>query len=111
MAAAGFDTAGDARNLRLFAGGNEVAIRLSRDTGALTSGDFVEFWGQGLDGSTSDTQVYWLVNGAQAGLRIMTKGELKPDVPPTQPVPTPARPVTTTAANTNQAILEFEPDR
>ena len=58
MVAAGFDTSGDARNLRLFAGGNEIAIRVSRDTGALASGDFIEFWGQGLDTSTTDTQVY-----------------------------------------------------
>ena len=65
MAAAGFDTSADARNLRVFAGGNEVAIRVSRDSGALAAGDFIEFWGQGLDTPTTDTQVYWLVNGAR----------------------------------------------
>jgi hypothetical protein len=104
MAAAGFDTSAPAQNLRLFAGGNEVAIRVSRDNGALASGDFIEFWGQGLDTSTTDTQVYWLVNGAQAGLRIATKGELRPDVPPAKPVPTLTQSVTSTAANTNRTF-------
>ena len=105
MASAGFDTSGDARNLRLLVGGNEVAIRVSRDTGALASGDFIEFWGQGLDTPTTDTQVYWLVNGAQAGLRITTKGELKPDAPLTEPVATvPSQPVTSTAADTTRTF-------
>ena len=104
MAAAGFDMSGDARNLRLFAGGNEVAIRVSRDTGTLASGDFLEFWGQGLDSATTDTQVYWLVNGAQAGLRITTKGELKPDALPPQTVPSPTQTVTSTAADTNRTF-------
>jgi peptidase C25-like protein len=83
MAAAGFDTTGDARNLRLFVAGSEIAIRVSRDAGSLGSSDFIEFWGQGLDTSTTDTQVYWLINGAQPGLRIATKGELKIESLPT----------------------------
>src|SRR5712671_4814022 len=49
LAANGFDTTGDARNLQLFVDGNEVAISVSRDNGQLSSTDFVEFWGQGLD--------------------------------------------------------------
>jgi hypothetical protein len=90
MAAAGFDTSGDARNLRLFVGGNEIAISVNRETGALGPGDFIEFWGQALDTPTTDTQVYWLVNGTQAGLRMTTKGELTPDASPIQPLPSPA---------------------
>jgi hypothetical protein len=90
MATAGFDTSGDARNLRLFVGGNEIAISVSRETGALGPGDFIEFWGQGLDTPTTDTQVYWLINGAQAGLRITTKGELRPDASAIKPAPLPA---------------------
>src|SRR2546421_11770287 len=70
MAAAGFVTSADSRNLRFFVGGNEIAMRTSRDSGALTAVDYVEFWGQGLDVATTDTQIYWLVNGAQAGKRI-----------------------------------------
>lgn len=107
MAAAGFDTSGDARNLRLFVGGKELAMRVSRESGALASGDFIEFWGQGLDTSTTDTQVYWLVNGTQAGLRIITKGELKPDVAPGQPVPLPTQPVTPTTASSRWSAWGF----
>src|SRR5882724_1155439 len=80
MAAAGFDTIGDARNLQLFVAGSEVAISVSRENGQLSSTDFVEFWGQGVDIPTTDTQVYWLINGAQAGKRIAIKGELQPTV-------------------------------
>ncbi len=76
LAAAGFATSADARNLRLFVGGNEIAMRVSRDSGALTAADYVEFWGQGLDIATTDTQIYWLVNGAQAGKRIAIAGEV-----------------------------------
>ena len=80
MAAAGFTTSADARNLRLFVGGNEIAMRTSRDSGALTAADYVEFWGQGLDVATTDTQIYWLVNGAQAGKRIAIAGEVSTNV-------------------------------
>jgi len=96
MAAAGFATSADARNLRLFVGGNEIAMRTSRDSGALTASDYVEFWGQGLDVATTDTQIYWLVNGAQAGKRIVIAGEVNPNAtlaPPVKspPVPTAAQ--------------------
>jgi Peptidase family C25 len=91
MAAAGFATSADAHNLRLFVGGNEIAMRTSRDSGALTTSDYVEFWGQGLDLATTDTQIYWLVNGAQAGKRIAIAGEVNinavPATPGTSPPP------------------------
>ncbi|MGZ8846914.1 MAG: C25 family cysteine peptidase, partial [Pyrinomonadaceae bacterium] len=83
MAAASFDTTGDARNLRLFVGGGEIAMRVSRDAGTLGSSDFIEFWGKGLDTPTTDTQVYWLINGSQPGVRIVTKGELTIESSPT----------------------------
>src|SRR5712692_5797646 len=86
MAAAGFATSADARNLRLFVGGNEIAMRTSRDSGALAASDYVEFWGQGLDVATTDTQIYWLVNGAQAGKRIVIAGEVNPNATPAPPV-------------------------
>ena len=89
LAAAGFTTSADARNLRLFVGGNEIAMRVSRDSGALTFADYVEFWGQGLDLSTTDTQIYWLVNGTQAGKRIAIAGEVNTNVAPTPPATTP----------------------
>jgi hypothetical protein len=82
MLAAGFDTTGDARNLRLFVSGNEIAMHVSRDTGPLGPADFIEFWGQGIDTPATDTQVYWLINGGQPGLRIAIKGELTIDANP-----------------------------
>jgi hypothetical protein len=88
MAAAGFDTSGDAANLQLFVSANEIAMRVSRASGPLTSSDFIEFWGEGLDTATTDTQVYWLINGAQPGKRIATKAELQPStIPETSPTP------------------------
>src|SRR6185436_11105989 len=85
MAAAGFDTGGDARNLQLFVTGSEVAIHVSRESGPLSTEDYVEFWGQGIDTPTSDTQVYWLIKGSQPGLRIVVKGDVTVDAPPIQP--------------------------
>ncbi len=76
MTAAGFDTSGDAANLRLFVSANEIAMRVSRESGPMSSTDFIEFWGEGLDTATTDTQVYWLINGSQPGKRINTRGEL-----------------------------------
>lgn len=93
MAAAGFDTSADAANLRMFAGAVEIAIRVSRDSGPLTSADYVEFWGQRLDTPSTDTQIYWLMNGAQAGKRIARFGELHTDVaitPPPAPIVSPS---------------------
>src|SRR5262249_39957017 len=91
LAGAGFDTSGDARNLRLFVSGNEVAITVSRNSGPLGASDFIEFWGQGIDTPTTDTQVYWLINDSQPGLRLATKGELKIEDKPigTSSLPTP----------------------
>jgi hypothetical protein len=48
--------------LQLYAGGVEVPIRIGAD-GSL------EFYGQGLDVQSTDTRVYWLVEGDTAGLR------------------------------------------
>ncbi len=106
MAAAGFDTSGDARNLRLFVGGNEIAMRVSREIGPLGAADFIEFWGQGLDTPTTDTQIYWLTNGAQAGRRMTTKDELTIDARPTQPNPM-ATPLTSVTPNATWSSWSF----
>ena len=87
MAAAGFDTSADAGNLRMFVGAIEIAIRVSRDSGALTAADYVEFWGQRLDLPSTDIQIYWLVNGNQAGKRIVPAGDFHTQ---TGPIPRPA---------------------
>jgi hypothetical protein len=78
LQSAGFDTSKDAAQLQLFVEGNEVALSLSRLSGPLSQSDFIEFWAQGLDTPTTDTRVYWLVNGTQAGKRIAISGEFHP---------------------------------
>jgi Peptidase family C25 len=82
MSAAGFDVNGDARNLQLFAEGVEQSITGSRDSGAMSANDFIEFWGRGLDTPTTDTRIYWLVNGTQPGKRITPVGEIRPSQAP-----------------------------
>ena len=89
LVAAGFDTTGDARNLQLFVTGAEVAIHVSRESGALTSADYLEFWGQGLDTPSSDTQIYWLINGVGPGRRMAVKGELGLAAPPIETLTAP----------------------
>ena len=95
LIAAGFDVSADAGNLRMFVGGQELAIRVSRTSGPLGANDYIEFYGIGLDIPTSDTQVYYLVNDSQPGLRITPVGNVTPSASPTPtplpaPVPSPA---------------------
>lgn len=87
LAAVGFDTSLDALNLRLFCNGTEVAILVSRRSGPLTANDYLEFWGEGVDLPSTDTQIYWLTNGDQPGKRIPIVGEIKSDGSPV-PIPT-----------------------
>lgn len=90
MAAAGFDVSGDARNLRLFVDGVEVAIVVSLASGTLSANDFLEFYGTGVDTPTTDTHIYFLINGSQAGRRVSLAGSLHPDsVPTPSPLPRP----------------------
>ncbi len=71
LVAAGLDAHADPRNLRLFVDGLEQAIRVNaRVKGRFSSGDSIEFYATGLDTPYSDTRIYWLVAGAQAGQRI-----------------------------------------
>jgi len=132
MQLAGFDTSKDTVNLQLFTEGFEVAINVSRGSGPLSQSDFIEFWGQGLDTATTDTRVYWLVNGAQAGKRIAISGDvrtstmtpvIKPVSPPTgysdprsygglvaAPIqPTAIATSSTTAAAVNVSVAQSQP--
>lgn len=93
MVAAGFDVSKDARNLRLFVDGAEVAIVVSIASGSLSTNDFLEFYGTGVDTPTTDAHIYFLINGSQAGRRVSLAGSLHPDSVPT-PSPLP-RPVAT----------------
>ncbi len=99
LIAAGFDVSADAGNLRMFVGGRELAIRVSRTSGPLGANDYIEFYGTGLDIPTSDTQIYYLVNDSQPGQRITPVGNITPSASPT-PTPLPA-PVPSPAPATN----------
>ena len=101
MAAAGFDVSADVRNLRLFADSREVPIEVTRSSGVLTTSDFVEFYGTGLDITTTDTHVYYLVNGSQAGLRVPLLGELSPNA---DAAPSPRLPPGAKSANEEKSV-------
>lgn len=57
--------------LKLYQAGEEAAIRvITADPGSFSAGDYVEFYGEKRETKYSDTNVYWLVNTAGAGLRM-----------------------------------------
>ena len=75
LIAAGLDPNADPRNLQLLVDGQEVPIVVGgQQKTKLDSTDAVEFYGMGLNSSSSDTRVYWLVAGSQPGLRVKTVG-------------------------------------
>ncbi len=84
LVANGFDPSLDARRLQLYVDGVEVPIRLSTDKAKLGPTDTLEFYGAALDALTTDTHIYYLVNGTHSGLRvpfISYKGNVKNDIP------------------------------
>jgi Peptidase family C25 len=107
MAAAGFNPSVDIRNLRLFIDANEVAISTSQSSGLFGSGDYIEFYGQGLDTQTTDTRVYYLIAGNSPGKRVIgeLKGDGDPDLPPATPSPT----VVPTAGPDNHPLVFRNP--
>ena len=95
MAAAGFSPTVDIRNLRLFVDGREVAISTSQRSGQFGSGDYIEFYGRGLDTPTTDVRTYYLIAGTIPGKRVI--GEIQADSDPDSPpapksTPTPPAP-------------------
>ena len=71
LAQAGLDPQVDPRRLQMFVGGKQLPITVMGESdGRFDAGDTVEFYGLGLDSAATDTRVYWLVAGAQAGQRI-----------------------------------------
>jgi hypothetical protein len=90
LLAAGLDANTDARNLRLFVNAQEVAIRVTRESGPLSASDFIEFYGIGLDVPWSDKQVYWLTGGTQPGRRIPIFADVRHDGPAIGPINPPA---------------------
>jgi hypothetical protein len=79
LVAAGFDAATNPQQLSLLAEGQEQAILVSGEAdGRFDQADAIEFYGLGLDTPSTSTRTYWLVTGAQPGLRIPTdKGKGK----------------------------------
>jgi hypothetical protein len=92
MLAAGFNPNVDIRNLRLFTDALEVAINTSQSAGPFGAGDYLEFYGRGLDTTSSDTRTYYLLAGTAPGKRVRAQIQLdgEPVVSPDPfPVPTP----------------------
>ncbi len=95
MVAAGFNPVVDIRNLRLFVDGNEVAINTSQLNGPFGSSDYIEFYGRGLDTTTTDKHIYYLIAGIGPGKRVIGGIQLngEPPSPPPAPSSTPPVPV------------------
>jgi hypothetical protein len=105
MVAAGFNPTVDIRNLRLFVEAQEVAINTSQHSGPFGLGDYIEFYGRGLDKPTTDTRIYYLIAGTTRGKRVRGQIQLDdvpilppaptstPLPPPSPPSPRPAQPV------------------
>jgi hypothetical protein len=57
--------------LQLYVDGREQAIRvMGGKDGRFGPGDGIEFYGIGLDTPSTDTRVYWLIEGTKVGKRI-----------------------------------------
>ena len=63
---AGFDVDAPTENWQLYADGVEQAISIG------PNGDYIEFFGRGVDLTETDTRMYYLIVGSQAGKRIET---------------------------------------
>jgi hypothetical protein len=66
--AAGLDAKADPQRLQLYVDGQQIPINVMTDTQGKLAG--IDFYGRGLDAAYTDTRVYWVTVGAQAGLRI-----------------------------------------
>jgi hypothetical protein len=78
LSAAGLNPSADPARLQMYVGGVEVPIHVDTTRWA-RGGGAVEFYGEGLDVTSTDTQVYWLVEGDSNGLRT--------DAPRSAPIP------------------------
>jgi hypothetical protein len=70
LVAAGLDPDVDATRLQLYVNGRTTPIKLSVAGGRLTSSDYLEFYGQGLQSTTDSAQTYYLTLADGAGSRI-----------------------------------------
>jgi Peptidase family C25 len=79
LLAAGLKSNADPRNLQLYVDGQPQPISVTGEgDGHLDAGDAVEFYGMGINSPHTDTRVYWLAVGTQAGLRIASVSSSAP---------------------------------
>lgn len=67
LEAAGFDVDSNPVNWRLFSDGNEQAIMVE------PTGQYLDFYGKGLDTREADTRTYFLISDTVAGKRMISK--------------------------------------
>jgi autotransporter-associated beta strand protein len=79
LVAAGLDANSDARRLQLFVDNQEIPMVVNANGGRFAAGDSIEFYGQALDTLSTDTHVYWLINGSSSGKRITRPKAPKPN--------------------------------
>jgi hypothetical protein len=71
LVAVGLSPRANPRYLQLYTEGKEQPIRLvGKKDGVFGPGDAIEFYGVGLDTPSTDTRVYWLIEGSRPGKRI-----------------------------------------
>ncbi len=71
LVAAGLGAGTDPRMLQLFVNGSELAIKvIGESDGTFDASDAIEFYGTGVDTTYTDTRIYWLQAGGQAGRRV-----------------------------------------
>jgi len=71
LLAAGLDPSVDPRKLQLYVDCAQIPMIVRGESdGNFGPQDSIEFYGLGLDTASTDTHVYWLIAGAQAGSRI-----------------------------------------
>ena len=70
LVAAGLDAGVNPKYLQLFVEGQEQALVVPGESDeSFDPGDAIEFYGQGVDTTWTDAQIYWLVEGAEFGQR------------------------------------------
>jgi hypothetical protein len=70
LIAAGLDANADPRFLQMFVEGREQPVAIIEDQQTKSPSFAVEFYARGVDTAYSNSRIYWLTVGAQAGLRI-----------------------------------------
>jgi hypothetical protein len=69
LQSAGFNASGDSSLWQLYLAGVQQSIIVGPN-----NGDYIEFYGTGVDTPLADTRVYYLISGPAAGKRIESRG-------------------------------------